>query len=59
MQIATPDQLADIEVPPTGLSLRWPQIDVDVSIASLLAGTFGPAKFMEAQRRNGSSRSAA
>jgi hypothetical protein len=53
MQDATPDQLADIEVSPTGLSLHWPQINVDVSVASLLANIFGTAKFMDVQRRNG------
>lgn len=59
LQDATPDQLADIEVSPAGLALHWPQIDVDFSVAGLVAGIFGTARFMEARRRGGQSRSAA
>ena len=59
LQNATPDQLADIEVSPVGFALHWPQIDVDFSVAGLMAGTFGTATFMDAQRRGGQSRSAA
>ena len=59
LQDATPDQLADIEVSPVGFALHWPQVDVDLSVAGLVAGIFGTAKFMDAQRRGGQSRSAA
>jgi hypothetical protein len=59
LQDATPDQLADVTVSPAGLALHWPQIDVDFSVAGLVAGIFGTAQFMEARRRGGQSRSAA
>ncbi len=59
LQDATPDQLAEIEVSPIGFALHWPQIDVDFSVAGLVAGTFGTAAFMDAQRRGGRPRSAA
>lgn len=59
LQDPTPDQLADIEVSPAGLALHWPQIDVDFSVAGLVAGIFGTAQFMAARRRGGQSRSAA
>ena len=59
LQDAMPDQLAEIEVSPAGFALHWPQIDVDFSVAGLVAGLFGTASFTEAQRRGGQSRSAA
>ena len=34
-------------------------LDVDITIAGLMSGIFGTAKFMDAQRRGGQSRSTA
>lgn len=39
--------------------LHWESLDVDYSIAGLMAGVFGSRTFMEAQRKGGQSRSRA
>lgn len=58
LEEATPAQLAEVELlGETGL--HWESLDVDFTIAGLMNGIFGTAKFMEAQRRGGQSRSAA
>lgn len=55
---ATPAQLAEVELlGETGL--HWETLDVDFTILGLMKGIFGTAKFMDAQRRGGQSRSAA
>lgn len=59
LQDATPDELAEIELSPVGFGLHWPLIDVDFSVAGLVSGIFGTAKFMEMQKRGGQSRSEA
>lgn len=46
---ASPEGLADIEVSPVGLGLHWPKLDVDYSVAGLVAGVFGTARWMAAQ----------
>lgn len=50
---ATPEQLAEIRILGPGTTLDWPQLDVQFSVAGLLAGHFGNAKWMErlAQQR--------
>ncbi|MBB1249173.1 DUF2442 domain-containing protein [Rhizobium sp. G21] len=58
LETATDAQLAEVELlGETGL--HWESLDVDFTIAGLMNGVFGTAKFMEAQRRGGQSRSAA
>lgn len=58
LENATADQLAEVELlGETGL--HWESLDVDFTIAGLMNGIFGTAKFMDAQRRGGQSRSAA
>jgi hypothetical protein len=55
---ATNSQLAEVELlGETGL--HWESLDVDYTIAGLMRGIFGNAKFMDAQRRGGQSRSEA
>ena len=46
---ATPEELAEIEVTPTGFGLHWPRIDEDYSVPGLLNGVFGTAKWMAAR----------
>ena len=46
---ATPDDLADIEVTPTGLGLHWPRLDADVYVPALMQGVFGSRSWMAAQ----------
>ena len=58
LENATVAQLAEVELlGKTGL--HWESLDVDFTIAGLMNGIFGTAKFMDVQRRGGQSRSAA
>lgn len=43
---ARPKDLAAVEVSPAGLGLYWPTLDVDLSVAGLLAGVFGSPSWM-------------
>ena len=43
---ATPSHLSKIEITPSGLGLHWPDIDADVYVPGLLAGTFGTKSWM-------------
>lgn len=53
---ASPDELAHVEVTPSGAGLRWPNLDVDHSLPQLLAGVFGTRTWMDALRRRASGR---
>lgn len=55
---ASDDDLAEVELAGE-TALHWERLDVDFTIKGLMAGIFGTAKFMEAQRRGGQSRSPA
>ena len=58
LEDATDAELAEVELAgETGL--HWPSRDVDFTIAGLMQGIFGTARFMDAQRKGGQSRSAA
>ena len=46
---ASPDDLAEIEISPTGLGLHWPKLDADVYVPALLQGVFGSKRWMAAQ----------
>ena len=37
---ASPDDLAEIEISPTGLGLHWPRLDADLYLPALLQGVF-------------------
>lgn len=58
---ASPDDLADIEISPSGLGLHWPRLDADLYVPGLLQGVFGSKAWMarELGAIGGSSRSAA
>ena len=43
---AAPGQLSTIEITPSGLGLHWPDIDADVYVPGILAGTFGTKSWM-------------
>jgi len=43
---AAPGQLSTIEITPSGLGLHWPDIDADVYVPGILAGTFGTKAWM-------------
>ena len=48
---ASPEELASVEVTPSGSGLRWPSLDADFSLPKLLAGVFGTQSWMAALKR--------
>jgi hypothetical protein len=49
LEQATPAQLDEIEISPTGFGLHWPQLDADLWLPGLLEGTMGSRKWMAAR----------
>jgi hypothetical protein len=58
---ASPEDLKEIEITPTGLGLHWPRLDADIYVPALLQGLFGSENWMARQlgRHGGLSRSEA
>ena len=58
---ASPDELAEIEISPTGLGLHWPLLDADLYVPALLQGVFGSRSWMASHMgtAGGKSRSSA
>ena len=50
---ASPKDLADVRITPSGEGLRWPSLDADLSLSNLLAGEFGSRVWMEKLSRDG------
>lgn len=46
---ASPQNLAEIEISPSGLGLHWPRLDADVYIPALLQGVLGSKSWMARQ----------
>jgi hypothetical protein len=46
LENGSPQQLAQVEISPLGLALHWETLDVDFSVAGLLNGIFGTAKWL-------------
>ena len=46
LELASDEQLAEVEVLGSGYGLHWETLDVDLSIPGLLAGHFGTASYM-------------
>lgn len=46
---ASPENLAYIEVSPSGTGLHWPQLDADLYVPALLQGVFGSRSWMAAR----------
>ena len=46
---ARPDDLAEIEISPSGLGLHWPKIDADIYVPGLLQGAFGSRNWIAAE----------
>jgi hypothetical protein len=61
LETATPDQLAEIEISPSGLGLHFPKLDADLYIPALLEGFLGSRVWMAARlgARGGRARTAA
>ena len=43
---ASPAELADVQVTPSGAGLRWPSLDADFSLPGLIMGVFGSPSWM-------------
>ena len=58
---ASPEDLAEIEISPTGLGLHWPRLDADLYVPALLQGVFGSRSWMASHMgaAGGKSRSSA
>ena len=46
---ASPEDLAEIEMSPTGLGLHWPRLDADLYVPALLQGVLGSRSWMAAR----------
>ena len=54
----TPEQLAGVEIMPTGSALHWESLDADLGVAQLVSGLFGSKAWMtELGRHGGKSKS--
>lgn len=49
---ASPKDLAEVQITPSGEGLRWPSLDADFSLPNLLAGEFGSKSWMAKMGRN-------
>ncbi|RXH57686.1 DUF2442 domain-containing protein [Granulicella sibirica] len=61
LEHATAEQLAEIEISPSGYGLHFPRLDADLYLPALLEGVFGSERWMASRMgmRGGRSRSAA
>ncbi|WP_293131179.1 DUF2442 domain-containing protein [Microcoleus sp. bin38.metabat.b11b12b14.051] len=60
LESASPEQLADVWLPPSGNSVHWESLDVDFGIPELVAGIFGTKYWMaELGRKGGEATSSA
>jgi hypothetical protein len=60
LESATPEQLAEVEVTPSGYCLYWESQDVDLAVPELVAGSFGTKAWMaELGRQGGKAKSSA
>ncbi len=61
LEHATPAQLAEIEISPSGYGIHFPKLDADLYLPALLEGVFGSERWVASRMgmRGGSSRSAA
>ncbi len=53
LENASPEQLADVWLPPSGSSVHWESLDVDFGIPELIAGIFGTKSWMAELGRKG------
>ena len=54
----TPEQLAEVEIMPTGSALHWESLDADLGVAQLVSQLFGSKAWMtELGRQGGKSKS--
>jgi Protein of unknown function (DUF2442) len=60
LETARPDDLAEIQITPSGFGLHFPLLDADLYVPALLEGLLGSAKWMAGQmgRMGGAARTA-
>jgi hypothetical protein len=49
----TPEQLAEVEIVPTGSALHWESLDADLGVSQLVSGVFGSKTWMTELGRSG------
>ena len=61
LEKATPSQLQEIQISPSGFGIHFPKLDADLYLPAILEGFFGSKKWMAARlgEAGGKSRSAA
>lgn len=50
LEDATDEELATVELSPTGFGVHWEALDADFTVGGLLAGRFGNAAYMKRHR---------
>lgn len=50
---AVPDEIAQVEISPSGRTLRWKKLDADLSLPGLMMGIFGTKMWMAHLGRTG------
>ncbi len=53
LELATPEQLVEVEVTPSGYGLHWESLDVDLGVPQMIAGFFGTKTWMKELGRLG------
>jgi hypothetical protein len=56
---ASDEDLARVEVPPSGIGLHWPALDAHIALSGILDATFGGIVRSGIARKAGSTRSTA
>lgn len=53
LESATPEQLGEVEVTPSGYGLHWESLDIDLGVPQLVLGIFGTKTWMKQLGRLG------
>jgi hypothetical protein len=53
LEKGTPEQLAEVEIMPTGSALHWESLDADLGVSQLVLGLFGSKTWMTELGRQG------
>jgi hypothetical protein len=53
LENATPQQMIEVEITPSGYGLHWENLDVDLGVPQLVAELFGTQKWMSEMGRQG------
>lgn len=53
LESATPEQLGEVEVTPSGYGLHWESLDIDLGVPQLVSGIFGTKTWMKQLGRLG------